>query len=490
MARNVAANTVAFDIEPQPMSQALTRLGEQSGLTIIVETKVSKGVKAAALSGSYTPEEALEKLLEPAGLKAEYLDSKTVAVRSASEADSHTSRAGYENSFIRLAQADSASGRFGSDTADSARRRGYTAGFHSSSPKGGESGRESRIEEIIVTAQKREERLIDVPISISALSGGVLKERGIEDFADLSLAVPDLKIWDVGGAGNRGLFIRGVGNIRGTGSVVGMYIDEASITGSPLGQMDVRMYDLERVEVLRGPQGTLYGAGSMGGTVRFITKDPQFNRFVGKGEMSAAFMEDGDPSRRFKSAVNIPVVEDQLALRMAVTYEDLGGWIEQPAIPRSDINDQEIMTARLKALWQPSDALQVRAMAMVYRADTGALNHGEDADGNYTQPFGSTIEPTTASDYNLYNASLNYDFDAVRLTATSTYIDQFLRVQARGLFAPVLGPPPATPFAILYGGVEPDESESRTQTHEVRLAPETAAFSTGRPARSIAATTT
>src|SRR5690606_6476234 len=138
--------------------------------------------------------------------------------------------------------------------------------------------RNHELEEIVVTAQKREERLIDVPISIVAMGADELQKRKIFAIDDLSLAVPGLLVASSGGIQRR-IMIRGVSNVFGSSSLIGLYLDEASVTSTPDNQLDLPTYDLERVEVLRGPQGTLYGEGSAGGTIRFITRSPELNEF-------------------------------------------------------------------------------------------------------------------------------------------------------------------------------------------------------------------
>ncbi|MDA7853125.1 TonB-dependent receptor [Porticoccaceae bacterium] len=277
------------------------------------------------------------------------------------------------------------------------------------------------LEEIIVTAQKREQSVYDVPMSVVALGATELNERGIDSWGDLVLAVPSLDSQDNGSS--RRIFIRGIGNILGTSSPIGVYLDETPLSGGqPTLQLDLHPYDLERVEVLRGPQGTLYGQGSMGGTIRFITKNPQLDRFGAKARVAAAFIEDGAPGQKIQGAINVPLIEDELGIRIAGTFEHAGGWIDQPVVSQSDINDQNLTDVRVKGLWQPSEALQVNAMAHIYRNDVGARNQGEDDSGNYTQLFDQSTTPSAEDDYDIYNLTLTYDFDSVQLLNTTSYI--------------------------------------------------------------------
>lgn len=307
------------------------------------------------------------------------------------------------------------------------------------------------LEEVIVTAQKREQKLIDVPISIVALGSKELKERMITNMEDLGLAVPGLAIQD-SGPSQRRIFLRGIGNSSGSSSLIGLYLDEVSVTGVPYAQIDLRSYDLERVEVLRGPQGTLYGEGSVGGTIRFITKAPVLDRFSSRVDLSASFTKNGDPGQEITGVINVPVIEDVLGVRISGTYENAGGWIDQPAASRSDINDQDLKNIRIKALWQPLEALQVEAMAIIHRNDAGAANLGEDEEGNFVQTFDLLTTPAIDDDYNLYNLTLNYDFGSVRLVSSSSFLDTDKQSSQMGNRLPLFGPPPVPAFQLLSAG--------------------------------------
>ncbi|MBL8271883.1 Plug domain-containing protein, partial [Steroidobacter sp.] len=141
----------------------------------------------------------------------------------------------------------------------------------------GQDGPDAELEGIVVTAQKRQERLLDVPMSISVLTGEVLEDRGFTNIQDLALAVPGLTMRE-DGPGSYTIFMRGLSNQYGTGALVGLYLDETPISLTGYDQLDTRYYDMARVEVLKGPQGTLYGQGSVAGAVRYITKAPSFER--------------------------------------------------------------------------------------------------------------------------------------------------------------------------------------------------------------------
>ena len=317
-----------------------------------------------------------------------------------------------------------------------------------------EKPRPHALEEVLVTAQKREQPLQDVPISIVALTAEELEARKITNIDNLAMAVPGMSIQSSGGFQRR-IELRGISNTSGSSPLVGLYLDEADVTGFALGtnsQLDLQVYDLERVEVLRGPQGTLYGSGSAGGTIRFITKDPKLDKFAFNTDMTAFFKRNGEPSQRVEAMLNIPLVEDRLGLRMSGTYEQGGGWIDQPAADREDYNDQKLSDLRIKGLWKPTERLSAGVMALIHRND-GPNNAREDDVGNFTQVFNLTTTPSARDDYDVYNVTLSYDLPVVRIIGTMSYIEQDKNSSNVSAVVP-LAPPP-TDF-ILHS-YQPDQ---------------------------------
>ena len=168
------------------------------------------------------------------------------------------------------------------------------------------------LEIITVTAQKREENLLDVPLSISAFTNNMLQDMGASELADFLQTAPGVGIID-DQSGTQLIQIRGVNSTYGN-ALVGYYLDELPFTLIGNTQVpDVRTYDLERVEVLRGPQGTLYGDGSIGGTIRILTKNPVLDQFQASGEVDGIATAHGDSSWAAKGMLNVPFAKDTLA---------------------------------------------------------------------------------------------------------------------------------------------------------------------------------
>lgn len=194
-----------------------------------------------------------------------------------------------------------------------------------------QAGTVTALERVVVTSQKRMEDVKQVPLSVTAIGGDALRENQIVDFTDLSRNVPNVSFTSQGGAGLSTIEIRGVSSQAGS-ATVGVYLDDVSLTTRNLysqGTAEPRFFDIERVEVLRGPQGTLYGAGSMGGTLRFISKSPDLKRFSADlhGEVSST--DHGGTNTKAQAVVNLPLTKDVSALRIGVQAGHDSGYIDQ-----------------------------------------------------------------------------------------------------------------------------------------------------------------
>src|SRR5450631_254444 len=218
--------------------------------------------------------------------------------------------------------------------------------------------------EITVTATRREESLSKVPISISAFSQEMMDQKGVKDITDLVRYTPGVSIDQTG---TNAISIRGISSSGGAGTT-GIYIDDTPIQMRSLGfnpdDTLPKTFDLDRVEVLRGPQGTLFGAGSEGGTVRYILTQPKVHgeSTYARGELS--FTHYGEPSYEAGVAHGDALIDGTLGYRANVWYRRDGGWINRVdpttgAETEHGINRAGALMLRLAALWQPIDALSV-----------------------------------------------------------------------------------------------------------------------------------
>jgi iron complex outermembrane receptor protein len=215
-----------------------------------------------------------------------------------------------------------------------------------------------KTEEIVVTATRHEAALSKVPVSVSAFTQESMDEKGIKDFTDVARFTPGVTI-DATGTGTNAIAIRGISSSGGSGTT-GIYIDDTPIQIHSLGFNSddtlPKTFDLERVEVLRGPQGTLFGAGSEGGTVRYILAQPSLTKSSIYARSEVAFTESGDPSYEAGVAGGVPIIDGKLGVRASIWYRRDGGWIDRIdpltlATVASDSNWDQTYVARLAAKW-------------------------------------------------------------------------------------------------------------------------------------------
>src|ERR1700723_177233 len=200
--------------------------------------------------------------------------------------------------------------------------------------------KKDQIQENVGTAQKRESTVQTTPISITALTGQDLQDRGITDITSIVQSVPGVSMRS-SGPGQTELEMRGMSSAGGNSSTVGFYLGDIPLTAPASAQngkvvIDPDLYDLNRVEVLRGPQGTLYGSGSMGGTIKLVPNAPDPTAFDVSGQFILGHTNGGDTSNSTESAmVNLPL-SGTAAVRIVGSQEHLGGWIDRKVIAELD----------------------------------------------------------------------------------------------------------------------------------------------------------
>ena len=195
------------------------------------------------------------------------------------------------------------------------------------------------MQRIEVTASKRKQLVLDVPYSITAIGGDEIADRGVTDIQEMQSVVPTLFI-NQNAPGASRIQLRGLSQGVGYGAaLVGTYLDEISLN-MPDAQrsLDVPLVDMARLEVLRGPQGTLYGDGSMGGTIRFITRAPKLDRFEASVEAGVNQLSDGEAGWRANAVVNLPLSSGVVGLRLVAGHEDQAGSVDNSVSGAKDIN--------------------------------------------------------------------------------------------------------------------------------------------------------
>jgi outer membrane receptor protein involved in Fe transport len=304
------------------------------------------------------------------------------------------------------------------------------------------------LEEIVVTAQKRVSTLQDTPISISAVSGDDLLSRGVASLASLAQGTPGVSL-KTEGPSQTEIEMRGMTSSGGNSATVGLYLDDIPLAGPASAQnghvvIDPDLYDLNRIEILRGPQGTLFGSGSMGGTVRLITNQPNLTQFQSTAQTVLSGTDGGGFNHKVNLMANLPLIDDMLAIRVVGTEDYTSGWIDRivagdfplaggnplgtvrGAVQAAPIEKQypgsnayQIYATRVTVLWKPVENLSItpsyfhevsrQSGISAYDSDPGTLAH--------YQPF-DIAEPSTDS-LTSFSLNVNYSFSTFDLTSST-----------------------------------------------------------------------
>jgi iron complex outermembrane recepter protein len=354
-------------------------------------------------------------------------------------------------------------------------------------------------EEMVVTARKREETVQDVPMSVAAPSEERLRDLGAQTIEDVSANVAGFTVQNLG-PGQSQVAIRGVsaGQVvrdqPGVKEQVGVYLDESVISLS-LFTPDLDLFDLSRIEVLRGPQGTLFGSGSLSGTVRYITNEPQLNMSETIGELGVSSISDGSFGGNAKVATNIPI-GDRAAMRAVAYYTQYGGYIDatQPGLSvRDDVNDGSRMGGRVAFRFEPNDRLTITPRLLYQEVEMNGWNR-VDAFNILANPFTTTrpavdlgdrgqftqFEEPFTDEFLLGDLNVAYDFaGGVTLTSVTSYTDRDVLVvrDATALTASITGGSFGAPENV-YTIDAPlfDSTQGQGLTQELRLSGEQGPF--------------
>jgi len=302
-----------------------------------------------------------------------------------------------------------------------------------------------QLENVVVTATKRKEDVAKVPLSVTVISGDALEDQHINNIADLTRAVPNLSFSggaQGGGSGLSNIELRGISSQAGS-STVGVYLDDVSMSTRnlySLGSAEPKFFDIDHVEVLRGPQGTLYGASSMGGTIKFVSNQPNLKNTESSFSAEIASTDHGGISSSASGVYNTPLVPGVLALRLGVQVGKVGGYIDQVSqqdptkVIAKHINSENDTVLRAALKWSPNGQLSVTPSVFYQNVKSDGLDvsHLTDFSGNdlpRNQTDQLLREPGTDK---LVVPSLTIAFDTgtADLTSVTSYFKRdFTRIQ-------------------------------------------------------------
>ena len=411
---DVAANT--------PLEDALITWGTKVGVTVMINTETVERHFTPAVHGRLSARKALFLLLRGSGLSYSE-DNRTIKVVPAGTLVPSGLR---DEQALPLAQlsTDSTLALASSDRSDNDIATGESAG---------QKEQIRNLETVVVTAEKRSEKLVDVPIAVTAISGDDLQALHVSSLQDLAYYVPGLTTFSGGAPGDRIINIRGLsdGAEGSTASLSAIYVDDLPVGGSS-GQgnasllgIDLNPFDLDHVEVLKGPQGTLYGANAMAGLIKYSLKKPNLSDFEATAGSSLEYIDNSTgPSWTVRGAVSLPIVTDRLALRISAFDKRDAGYIDNLYTGEKGFNSAREAGGLATLLWVPNERLTVNARVVIQNANTAsratvAVNDSTGATafgGLYVNgPFLTPVQNSTRT----YALSVDWNIDFATLTSTS-----------------------------------------------------------------------
>jgi iron complex outermembrane recepter protein len=422
------------NIESLPLLVAVKALSDQTGLEVLFYSDVASGVFSQPVSGRYTGRKALDAMLEGTHLQSVDLGKDGALGIRPEQVEQDPGKSLPASRETLSAQAETPATAKPIDPADGTANSSKLA-----------------IEEIIVTAGKRgTQNPQDIAASISAVDTSTLEKVGADGFEDYLKLFASLHAVN-SGPGQSQIIMRGVNSGRvnhnqpQARSLVGLYIDETPVSDTGFNP-DVDLFDIDRIEVLRGPQGTLYGASSMSGTIRLITVQPKLDEWGVRLEAGASLTHDGGANHTAKGMINLPIIEDVLAIRGSFNYRDDSGYIDNVETGETDYNDAEATGGHVSVLWILHEGFTAKLSALYQdlesngRPDEYVPNAADPrlAGVNGELETRKFFADTFDNEFSSVNLTLTMDVPWGVLTSSSSYtemnrrnfIDDSFRVRA------------------------------------------------------------
>lgn len=333
---------------------------------------------------------------------------------------------------------------------------------------------ENQLQEIIVTAEKRQQPLLEAPVSVTVVSGEALERRHEVAMADYLAQIPGISVQD-NGYGQIDFSIRGIGSSPNLAPTVGVVVDGVPIgssnaAGDAALKPDIDPNDIANIQVLYGPQGTLYGNDAMGGLVEFTTVKPDLNRFSGRVEADTSQVYDGGVGSTQRGMVNLPIIDGTLALRLTGFLRHDPGFIDDVESGQDNVNDRSAKGGRVDMLWQLAGNASLRLNALAQ--DSNANGDAEEILNSHYQSVNGDLNGIGRAGFNgfraqyrFYTATLDIDLGWAHLLSLSGYntTDFQAKLDLTQVFGPIFGTPPI----VLYPLQQTDGTNKFSQ--EIRL---------------------
>jgi iron complex outermembrane receptor protein len=413
------------DVPAGSLVPALEALAKQEAVELFYQPEQLKSFRTRGVKGRYAPQDAVRLLLKGTSLQLR-TDTSGAMVISALGTQTQSQPPGVVDGAQEGKSKSSGAFLLAQSTPGQTSSPSAVEEKNTPQPTQATASPAMTLQEVTVTATRREENPQDIPMSLTAIGEAQLQELGAYDFSDFVRSVPGLTFNDNGQ--NRANFvIRGITSDVTGGSLqqtVGLYIDDmpALDTYAGLSTPDLHLFDVNRVEVLRGPQGTLFGSGAMGGAIRIITNKPDLATSSGTVEVGAWDTDGGTGSYTTNAMINVPLVADVLAVRAVGYFEHDGGWVDNTLLG-FHLNSEKLYGGRISAQFVPIRALTITGTITTQNAEPNDASYYTGiVDGT---PVRTVATPEfTTSKFTVYNLVADYDFSGVRLRSSTTYADR------------------------------------------------------------------
>ena len=410
------------------VADALNGLAEQTGVTFLFPYEIAETQQAKKVLGRFTLMQALTLLLEGSAFTGGLTESGVVVISLKYKSENGK---GINMNSKKKLLATTIAFFVGSSGAQS--------GLAQDVDQQGAT-QQSQIDEIIVTARFREESVQDIGASIVGIGGDELARQGISDFDDLAKTIAGVQNFKFRPNAND-ISIRGVSNGFGvstggsfsSSSLLSISYDDIPVTSRTPLQRDFNAFDLNRVEILRGPQPTLFGEGAVGGAVRYFSQDPDLDgpAISGKAHLRFENIDDGGVALRGENATTFNLIPGKLGVRLTGFFRDDDGFIDNPTAGVDDANDFRSTGGSGVLLARPTEDLEIRLSAYISGDDIGEISQ-IDAGSNPDALVLSTptIVGATVDDFEVYSGRVSYDFGAIKVTSITGYSDRDLSIVA------------------------------------------------------------
>ena len=408
-AKNDEERYYNIDIPQLTVDEALNMLAQQTDVQLLFPFDLVKTLDAESIAGRYTLMKALEILLQDTGLAGGLTGSGVITISRVAPPDNQ------EEVMLTQTENKSPSKRRG--------LLGVLAAVFAISAGAQETPDpdENVIEEIIVTASRREEALRDVPAAITAFDPNDFTSRGLNSLQDMMGFAPSVIVENAGAPGLTEVNIRGISSGFAI-PTVGVYVDDIPIgsntafTSGAFFTLEAVQNGVERIELIRGPQGTLYGASAIGGVLKYVTREPSTTEFHGRVSLDFSDTNDGGSNQIYSASLSIPIVENRLAVIVSGFRDDRDGYIDEAVRPLTDVNDSEVSGAFVSAVFTPTADLKIKLQYLGQKSEFD--NQGrvdfDPATGDFS--FGpwiknDAVDTPRTIDFDVFGLSLEYDLD-------------------------------------------------------------------------------